>query len=552
MTIKDRPDNQRHDLIYSYANYNYSNILPPLVTAKGAGDYWFGFCMMRGVDSVDSANATASSLSAYVYMQRTTKEVTTGSASFDGTRNITGTGIEVSNTEWTRIGTAGYLDGTDKHFQVHLNITGVGQANDIVYVDNFELVPLKLTLDEVPAIITGVTSELPAYSVIKDYDDYAGENWQTALDLPTEVDVSLDNGGTGKASVEWDYSALDLTTHGWYVLNGKLVSEDYANPSDLTVKQVVSIHSYSNLLAEYNGSLESAWYWSIRNNQNFTTDPVMHGTYATNQIMPNWNPGVAGDILYSYNKYSDIPADFVTETGAGQYWFGIWAQIGANTQSGKVNENFQLRVYMKRTTTLVENVASMTENENLISYDASRTYTGEYVKLNADTYTRVGLFAELDGTDEHLRFFANPNGASNVAYDVLHLDNMELVPLKLTLSETPAIITDAVDPTALSVIQNYDDYVGEDWQTALDLPAQVYVALDDNTAGKADVTWDFSTLDVSKLGRYVVTGTVTSEEYIITDQDQWYLCGFRKTSQNTGPLCVGQPGGFVGYASYLS
>lgn len=146
LTVKgSRPDNQAHDLIYGYSNWNYSNILPPLVAEKGAGDYWFGFYLMRGVDSVDT-NATASSLSAYVYMQRTTAEVTTGSASYDGSRQIKGTSIEVSNTEWTRIGTVGYLDGTDKHLGVHLNITGVGQANDIVYVDNFELVPLKLEL----------------------------------------------------------------------------------------------------------------------------------------------------------------------------------------------------------------------------------------------------------------------------------------------------------------------------------------------------------------------------------------------------------------------
>ena len=517
MTIRGaRPDGQVHDVIYSYANWNYSNILPPYVTETGAGDYWIGFYMMRGVDSVDAAQ-TATSITAKMVMQRTTTEVTSGNASFDSTRKITSDEVDVSDAEWTRIGATGYLDGSDKHFDFHLTIWGNGQANDIVYIDNFEIVPLKLALTEVPPIITGVTSQLPAYSVIKNYDAYAGADWQAALGLPAEVDVTLDN-GTGKAAVEWDYSTLDLTTTGWYVLNGKLVSEDYANPSELTVKQVIYVHAYSNLFDTYNGSLESVSYWSIRNNQNFTTNPVLHGTYATNQIMPAWNPGVAGDILYSYNKYSAIPADLVTESGAGQYWFGLWAQIGANSVTNAVNDNFQLRVRMQRTTTLVENVISMTENENLVSYDASRTYLSDYVLLNANSYTRVGMVTELDGTDEHLRFYATPLGASNVANDVLHLDNIELVPLKLTLTEVPAIITSVVDPTALSVIKDYDTYVGADWQTALDLPAQVDVKLDDNTTGKADVEWDLSTLNVSELGRYVVTGTVTSEDYILTEE----------------------------------
>ena len=276
------------------------------------------------------------------------------------------------------------------------------------------------------------------------------------------------------------------------------------------MEQVIYIRPYSNLLAEYNGSLESALYWSIRNNQNFTTDPVMHGTYATNQTMPNWNPGVAGDILYSYNKYSDIPADFVTETGAGQYWFGIWAQIGANTQSGKVNENFQLRVYMKRTTTLVENVASMTENENLISYDASRTYTGEYVKLNADTYTRVGLFAELDGTDEHLRFFANPNGASNVAYDVLHLDNMELVPLKLSL---PDLVEPTIKDASLALQNNLAikyTALAEKFGTAYTAPYMVFSMNGKDTTVEGVAEGDSYVFWFKNIAPHQISDTITA------------------------------------------
>ena len=400
------------DALYSYNKY--SDIPANFVTETGAGQYWFGTWAQIGANTQDPYEVN-DNFQLCVYMKRTTTLVENVASmsenenlvSYDASRAYTGDFVRLNADAYTRVGLVAELDGTDEHLRFYVKPNS-DVAYDILHLDNMELIPLKLALTEVPAIITDVVKPV-ALSVIKDYNTYVGDDWQTALALPTEVDVTLDN-GIGKAAVKWDYSNLDLTTPGWYVLTGKLISEDYANPSGLTVEQVIYVHSYSNLLAEYNGSLESALYWSIRNNQNFTTDPVMHGTYATNQTMPNWNPGVAGDILFSYNKYSDIPADFVTETGAGQYWFGLWAQIGANTQTEKINENFQLRVYMKRTTTLVENVGSMTENENLISYDSSRMYTGEYVKLNADTYTRVGLLAELDGTDEHLRFFANPNG----------------------------------------------------------------------------------------------------------------------------------------------
>ena len=162
----------------------------------------------------------------------------------------------------------------------------------------------------------------------------------------------------------------------------------------------------------------------VKKIEGFTKDPVKHGTYATNQVLPaSWNAG--GQVAYSYDGQSSAYADLVTATGAGEYWYGTWAKIGADTVTGVVNTNFKLYVYMYRTTQL-------DADNSGVGYDNSRQLRCDAVPLNSEDFTRVGFVANLDGTDEHLPFYVNTAG-SGVGNDRLHLDNMELVPLKLPL-----------------------------------------------------------------------------------------------------------------------
>ena len=526
-----RKDNAATDHIYSHANWNYSNILPPVVAEKGAGDYYFGFSVMRGEDTVD-ANATASSLSALVVLDRTTVEYTSGSASFEQARRYRdGKFIPVSDTEWTKIGLTGYLDGTDKHFQFKLTITGQGHANDRVYVDNFELVPLKLALTEVPPVITGVTSEIPAYSVIKDYDTYAGENWKEVLGLPAEVDVTLDNGGTGKASVEWDYSKLNLTTPGWYVLPGKVTSDDYVMKADMTVQQVIKVTEYDNLLAnnahvcnfektKTDGGFTLPEYWPV----NKLSGAYPFDAAATKQVqskVPNggnafmFTPtAYRSDILYSGSTVRFLGKE-IYALGAGQYHFSINAW--SDNENGSV---MFLRVkthygaYSGENNTNGSSTTPTTQCWANILVDNRVTLTSDV--------QQPSVIASIDTTDaskSDIDYVYVEVDYTKMTDGAFYLDELCVLPLKIELAEVPAMITEVTSTmTTLSVIKDYDTYAGADWQTALALPAQVDVALSDNTTGKADVTWDFSTLDVSKLGRYVVTGTVSSEEYIITDE----------------------------------
>ena len=259
-------------------------------------------------------------------------------------------------------------------------------------------------------------------SIVEDYDGYVGADWIAKLGLPTKVKV---------AGVEVDVQWEDVAAY----VNPDVVGS-YAVPG--TVKGVqkavyfkVEVRAYSNLLENYNGSLENKPnYWSLRN-QGFTTEHVYHGKYATKQIMPSGWTTVSGQPAYSYNKYSEMFANTVTQ--AGEYWFGVWAMIGANTVTGEVNDNFTINMAMHRTTTLVPGLDQLGENNNSVAYESSRKLTTADVTLNADGFTRVGMVANMDGLDEHLRFYVNTG--KGVANDILYLDNIELVPLKLPLAE---------------------------------------------------------------------------------------------------------------------
>jgi len=432
-----RADGGGSDHIYSHPNYNYSNILPPVVAEKGAGDYWFGFSMMRGEDTVD-VNATASSLSALVVLDRTTQEYTSGSASFDSTRRYRdGKYIPVSDTEWTKIGLTGYLDGTDKHFQFKITITGQGHANDRVYVDNFELVPLKIELAEVPAIVTKVTSTPTALSVIKDYNTYAGVDWQTALALPAQVDVALSNSTTGKADVTWDLTTLDVSKLGRYVVTGTVSSNEYIITGELTVEQVIYVHPYENLASAYYGgsfeNISTGWAWNdpVANYApGFVTDPVCHGEYAAYQIVKSTRADGGGhEHLYSHANwnYSNILPAVVAEKGAGDYWFGFSLMRGEDTVDANATAS-AMSAYASLLRTTTEYTSGSA------SFDSTRTITDrKYINVSNTEWTKIGASGYLDGTDKHFQFKIIMTGTGH-ANDLVYVDNFELVPLKLELA----------------------------------------------------------------------------------------------------------------------
>ena len=63
-------------------------------------------------------------------------------------------------------------------------------------------------------------------------------------------------------------------------------------------------------------------------------------------------------------------------------------------------------------------------------------------------------------------------------------------------------------PTGISIVEDYDDYVGDNWLSQLGLPATVTVTLANNTKQDVPVTWDSSKLDTRTTGYYSLPGTV--------------------------------------------
>ena len=119
----------------------------------------------------------------------------------------------------------------------------------------------------------------------------------------------------------------DLTVVGKYVLTGQLTSEEYPNPDGITVKQIIVIREFENLL-KTNADFETigtsstgalnvlGWVpsTSFDTTAHCLVDNGVHGkalrlTTPANKI---------GRILY-YNYQTNLGKD-ITATGVGQYY----------------------------------------------------------------------------------------------------------------------------------------------------------------------------------------------------------------------------------------
>lgn len=97
--------------------------------------------------------------------------------------------------------------------------------------------------------ITKIESEITPMAIIPGYKNYVGADWQAALQLPTELTVTLSTGEPATVAVLWDYAPLgNLTAIGKYTLTGTLVSDKYLNTDGITAKQIILIREYQNLL----------------------------------------------------------------------------------------------------------------------------------------------------------------------------------------------------------------------------------------------------------------------------------------------------------------
>lgn len=82
-------------------------------------------------------------------------------------------------------------------------------------------------------------------------------------------------------------------------------------------------------------------------------------------------------------------------------------------------------------------------------------------------------------------------------------------PVSIWAVETSTDIKAIEKPTGFVIVEDYDDYVGDNWEEKLELPATVKVTLADGSTTNASVTWDTSVLDTRTTGFYYLPGNVT-------------------------------------------
>ncbi|MBE6958498.1 MAG: hypothetical protein E7447_05040, partial [Ruminococcaceae bacterium] len=262
-----------------------------------------------------------------------------------------------------------------------------------VYADEAELIPLCV---ELPPDMVSVESEIPALSIIENFDNYVSD-WQTALKLPTEVAVKTSDGTTASATVTWDYTPLgNLSKVGKYVLTGKLSSDVYLNTNDLTVQQVIYIHSYRNLLINGNFDTVTGKYapdgWTIRGNGVRYTASNVLGGYAAKVGMFD-NP--ANNNAPSSSQNDSEVGKIVGELGSGDYFFGLWS----SATNPVIDVTIQAKLYYKTVT----NSNSTNHSANAIILTNAYKQTGAVCTL-PDDVNSIWLSIGTQKTDSTVDF----------------------------------------------------------------------------------------------------------------------------------------------------
>jgi len=81
-------------------------------------------------------------------------------------------------------------------------------------------------------------------------------------------------------------------------------------------------------------------------------------------------------------------------------------------------------------------------------------------------------------------------------------------PVMVGATESATDIKAIQKPTGISIVENYDDYVGDSWLSQLGLPDSVTVTLANGTTTDVLVSWDTSSLDPRTTGYYSLPGEV--------------------------------------------
>ena len=370
----------------------YSSNIKGRITAYGYGDY---YCAVYICSSLQQMTATA--------------EFRKGS----NTAGAAGTAVEIG-AEYAKVGVLANVDAsyTAPRFQVNYSIADQTQvlSTNPVYLDGLEMVAVKIPLTEEPEVITAISTEFPTLSIVEQYDTYVGDDWQTALGLPAEVDATLADGTAVSAvPVTWDYSDLKLDACGRYVLTGTLGGEDYL--STVTAQQVIYVRPYVNLFANIGYDFEgdnTKTKCTFNGTAEWVTTDVKAGERAIKQIT-SYNISFQG--AYTNNS-TNIKGQF-DRYGDGEYYCSVWMKTEC--------DNFKVTPDYRAT-------------------DSTVIKTGSQFTIGNE-YTKVEIVAPVTAEHKAPRFMLNySDGNSDASTHAIYLDHAELIPLKMVLTDVPEMI----------------------------------------------------------------------------------------------------------------
>ena len=113
----------------------------------------------------------------------------------------------------------------------------------------------------------------------------------------------------------------------------------------------------------------------------------------------------------------------------------------------------------------------------------------------------------------------NQRKRSLVAFVLAFAMLLSYIPATVWAADTTTDIKAIEKPTGISIVEDYDDFVGDNWLTELGLPASVTVTLADDSKLDVPVTWDTTNLDTRTTGYYSVPGTLALPDGVTNGQE---------------------------------
>ena len=476
----------------SWGNVAYNKNTADIATAVnqlGAGQYYFG---VWGRSEDNEAMKIKANL--LYKTPASTSSITTA-----------GTQVTLNNTEFVASSGIATLpeDVTYIQMQVRLDrYSSSGSLNGkVLYLDLAEIIALKVPLKVEPANIAEIKTEIPSRFVAVNYDKYVGENWKEALGLPSSVEVVTDKGTVGSVGVTWNYGALDVSKCGKYTLTGTLDAGGFPNPKGLTVTQNIYVRKADNLIS--NPSFEegaNGWGWG--NHFEINGTPAAEGKFAF-WVRSSKSNSSSYNMMFVNGSEQTALADRVAATGAGQYYFG--AQVMDALYKDEVAHTDELSVFIEL----------LYKTDRGVSNSSLKGQTAR-VTISDKGYTSVGGVFNMTGEEVWFRNDLYMTSSTKFNTQWILVDEMQCIPLNVLIpkGEEPADIAEVTEEIPVrAVVQNYDKYVGANWQEALGLPATVEVKTSKGLSASVAVTWDYTPLNLNKVGKYTLVGTLDNSLY---------------------------------------